>query len=661
MSEPMKSAQHTSTSGLRPAAQDSGSTSMQPRMRRMVSSPGNSSANANSNTGNLASRSSTSLLSSPSPSPTRGVSPIPSARIGSVTGRNNGSGGTRAGNGGWRSSSTTSGGGGLLDSSWAPSWASVQDFATSLLAGGDDAYRSGSDRAGSRNRSKGKKPARRSAEGNTSNIAGSWGPEPPNSSRPRLEDVAAGAQAERDAALRALRTASVLESHDGVNSGLDVSGKFKKRRSDEDIRSTSRADETEEQLVYIHHVQPSDTYAGIVVKYRCREDAFRKANGLWSRDNIQVRKWLAMPVDACEVRGRSCEGPAHPGAQVDLLAPTPDASEASGSCGKETEPLDDFFAATANKKPAELSKAEEDSHPWTHVRWVSIDSFTTPVEIARVSRTALGYFPPRRKKTLQSASTASTPRGSTDIPSIALSSEAIDSPGSTSSRRHSLLGGGHQFANAYGGSTPASSRSRVNSGGGDDLRPAWMRRPGGVGSMGKNVRAPGPEKDYFNSWAKKHIPSLNIDSFPSMSVMGSEIARFGINGGEQPSIVESSFEEGRDLSSPSRQGLGIDKAAAAVETWLRSAFAKRPGTPNLGPRGQPPQRDGDLIELTDTNSDDGRGGGGGGGTFAGGLEFANLSLLSSSATQGSSSRSAGEGTVRGRSTGNSAAKVSKDD
>lgn len=179
--------------------------------------------------------------------------------------------------------------------------------------------------------------------------------------------------------------------------------------------------------------------------------------------------------------------------------------------------------------------------------------------------------------------------------------------------------------------------------------------------MGKNVRAPGPEKDYFNSWAKKHIPSLNIDSFPSMSVMGSEIARFGINGGEQPSIVESSFEEGRDLSSPSRQGLGIDKAAAAVETWLRSAFAKRPGTPNLGPRGQPPQRDGDLIELTDTNSDDGRGGGGGGGTFAGGLEFANLSLLSSSATQGSSSRSAGEGTVRGRSTGNSAAKVSKDD
>lgn len=451
--------------------------------------------------------------------------------------------------------------------------------------------------------------------------------------------------------MRALRTASVLESHEGVNSGLDASGRFKKRRSDDDLRSASQTDEAGEHLVYIHHVQQNDTYAGIVLKYRCREDAFRKANGLWSRDNIQVRKWLAMPVDACEVRGRSCEGPTHPGEQVDLLAPTPDADEASGSHGQG-----DFFAAATDRKPVELAKPEEENSPWTHVRWVTIDSSTTPVEIARVPRKALGYFPPRRKKTLQSGSSLSTPRGSMDIPSIALSAEAIDSPGSTSSRRHSLLGGGQPFANAYGGSAPASVRSRVNSGG-DDLRPAWMRRPGGVGSLGKNVRAPGPEKDYFNSWAKKHIPSLNIDSFPSMSVMGSDIARFAINGGEQPSIVESPFEEGRDLSAPSRQGLGIDKAAAAVETWLRGAFAKRPGTPILGPRGQPVQREGDLIELTDTNSDDGRGGG----ALACGTEFPDLSLPSSSSAYGSTSRSAGEGTVRGRSTGSSIARGKKGD
>lgn len=174
--------------------------------------------------------------------------------------------------------------------------------------------------------------------------------------------------------------------------------------------------------------------------------------------------------------------------------------------------------------------------------------------------------------------------------------------------------------------------------------------------MGKNVRAPGPDMDYFNSWTKKHMPGLNIDSFPSMSVMGSEIARFAINGGGQASIVESPFEEGRDLSSPNRQGLGIDKAAAAVETWLRGAFAKRPGTPTLGPRGRPTQREGDLIELTDTNSDDGKGG-----AFAGTAEFPDLSLPSSSA-YGSSSRGAGEGAARGRSKGKkSIAKADKAD
>lgn len=634
-----------------PATQDSDSASIRPRMRRPASTPGRN----NADTTKPASRSSTSLQPSPNLSPSRGASPIPSARIGSSTGRNNGSA-IGQGNGGGRTASSAFGGG-FLDSSWAPSWASVQGFAASLLTGGGDgAFESGSDQAGSKSGSRTRKPMRRTVDGNSSHKkASAWGPEPPGSSRPRLADVAAGAQAQRQAALKALKTASVLESYEGVNGGLDASGKFKKRRSDEDLRDASRPDETEEHLVYIHHVQKTDTYAGIVLKYRCREDAFRKANGLWSRDNIQVRKWLAMPVDACEVRGRPCQGPSNPGEPVDLLAPTPDAIDPYGGHGQQ----DDFFAASANKT-SDQPKAEQEGTPWTHVRWVTVDSFTTPVEIARVPRKALGYFPPRRKKTLHSSSSLSTPRGSLDVPSIILGSEAIDSPGSTSSRRHSLLSGGQQlagqqFANAYGGSTPASlSRSRVNSGG-DDVRPAWMRRPGGVGSLGKNVRAPGPDKDYFNTWTKKHIPGLNIESFPSMSVMGSEIARFAINGAEQAGIVDSPFEEGRDLSSPSRQGSGLDKAAAAVETWLRGALAKRPGTPNLGPRGRPTQREGDLIELTDTNSDDGKGG-----PLNGAAEFPDLGLPSSSA-YGSSSRRAGEGSVRGRSTGNSIGQAKKAD
>ena len=57
----------------------------------------------------------------------------------------------------------------------------------------------------------------------------------------------------------------------------------------------------------------------------------------------------------------------------------------------------------------------------------------------------------------------------------------------------------------------------------------------------------------------------------------------------------------------------------------RGAFAKWPGTPSLAARGQQSTPlPGDLIELTDTNSDDGRGG-----TSTGGPEFPDLSVQNS--------------------------------
>ncbi|KAG7287902.1 hypothetical protein NEMBOFW57_007419 [Staphylotrichum longicolle] len=410
-----------------------------------------------------------------------------------------------------------------------------------------------------------------------------------------------------------MRTASVLESH-GVNGGLDVAGRFKKRSSDEDLRGTSQSQETEEYLAYIHQVQTTDTYAGIVLKYRCREDAFRKANGLWSRDNIQVRKWLAIPVDACEVKGRPCDPPTSTASKVDLLSRTPDATDPFGQ-----QQQHDFFSTPTNGHTLDQSTLDDD-RPWTHVRWVSIDSHPHPVEVARVPRKALGYFPPRRKKSIHTISTLSTPRASLDLPHAALSDPAVaESPRSTTSRRPSLLGNRARL-NSVSSTTTAA----------DDPRPAWMRRPGGVGSLGRHVRAPGPERDYFNAWTNKHLPGLNIDTLPSMSVMGSESARFGFarppdDGGATASvaIVESPFEDGRDATSAAsrqqqQQGTGLDKAAAAIETWLRGAFERArqgPRTPVMGPRGRVraggggsgmPDVGGDLIELADTGSEDGR-------------------------------------------------------
>ncbi|KAK4103659.1 carbohydrate-binding module family 50 protein [Parathielavia hyrcaniae] len=603
MPEAMIPSRTSSSSTLRPAAQDSGTASIRPRNRRVLSTQEHAGVS--------------SALSTPSRSPSRGASPIPPTRIGSVTGRNNSR--TEIVHSNARTKSPGAGRG-LLDGSWTPSWASVQELASSLLAAGGSVV-SGESHGPlgvDGRRAAGKLTRQASYRDAPRNDA--WGPEPPNESRPRPDDTAAGSRTKREAALKAMRTASLLESHEGVNGGLDVAGRFKKRSSDEDLRGTFQTPDTEEYMAYIHHVQPTDTYAGIVLKYRCREDPFRKANGLWSRDNIQVRKWLAMPVDACEVKGRPCGPPTNPSSRVDLLSRTPDAIDPFARDGQQTH--GDFFIS-ANGPTSDHNETFDEDRPWKHVRWVSIDSHPHPVEVARVPRKALGYFPPRRKKSMHTTSTLSTPRASIDLPSASIPESAVESPRSSSSRRPSLLSN-------RGASGTSVNRSRLNSassgaGATDDPRPAWMRRPGGVGSLGRHVRAPGPERDYLNSWTNKHLPGLNIDSLPSMSVMGSESARFGFTApGENPStvaIVESPFEEGCDAASASRQGTGLDKAAAAVETWLRGALERArqagPLTPVLGPRGRHgagggggvggmPDVGGDLIELADTGSDDGR-------------------------------------------------------
>ena len=470
----------------------------------------------------------------------------------------------------------------FLGESWVQSWTYVQNVASNLLTGSEhQKHQTAYPSKQSSSRGKGR--------------SASWGPTPPIHGS-AINSIASGADTDRETALRAARTAKVLESRDGMNGGLDDAGRHKRRGSD-DIQS--RSSPAEDHLVYVHTVQPDDTYASIVLRYKCREDIFRKANGLWSRDSIQTRRWLLIPVDGCEIRGRPCEPPSwFNNQEADLLAPTPGSTETE-PCGNKAASHD--FFNHAGSYAGIIPKLGQDGYqPWTHVRWVQIESFRQPVEIARVARGSLGHFPHRRKKSAFTSSAHSTPRQSSE-----LSSTTPASAERTTSRRPSSLGGGRPYTSA----TSNSSRSRVGSDARDN-RPAWMRRPGGVGSMSRNIRAPGPDKDYFTSWAKKHLPALDVEGLPSMSVMGSETANFGF-GSSSADIVESSFEAGRDAISTARQGTGLDRAAAAVKHWLRGALAKKPGTPLLGVRGRATGlgADGDisdLIELTDTASDDGR-------------------------------------------------------
>ncbi|PHH58715.1 hypothetical protein CDD81_4744 [Ophiocordyceps australis] len=460
-----------------------------------------------------------------------------------------------------RASPATAGSlGQFLGESWTQSWSSVQGFATSLLSkdhGPDLAWQQ------RRSRSRGRSLAHRSASSPSS-----WGPHPPPQPTHVAGTTAASSLAQREAALKTARTASVLQSHDGVNGGLDVAGVHKRRLSGDDM---SDATAPEDCLVYMHPVEPDDTYAGIILRYQCQEDVFRRANGLWSRDSIQTRKRLVIPVDACQIRSRPCQAP---------------------PCSTSHH-MDSLVDTT------EQGQKEPQQPSWTHFSWVQIETLSRPVQICRVSRHVLGYFPPRRKNGRVSTATTSllsTPRQSSDLASALQNSPEQMPPsprqGPPTSRVHHSV-------------TPVSVRSRVGSDVGDRM-PEWLRRPGGVGTMSGNVRAPGPDGDYLNSWTRKHLPGLTIAGLPSMSVMGSETARFGFTT-ETAAIVESSFEEGRDVMSASRQGSGLDRAAAAVENWLRGAWTGRPSTPLIGSRARPDsQAEGDLIELMDTASEDDR-------------------------------------------------------
>ncbi|KAH7137105.1 Arv1-like family-domain-containing protein [Dactylonectria estremocensis] len=599
---------HRSSSALAPRSSDA--NPVRPRNRRLLSTVDDEDDSRSSepdSRGRNYSSSSTptasyGLLSAFSPANSRSASPLRS---------------TRPGAGPQRAVSTANLSN-FFNDSFSQSWASVQGFASSLI-GDETNMRGGKSQSSTRASSRSGTLGKTSTNNASRKGLGAWGPSPPHK-MPSMDDVAAGSQEEREAALKAAKRARILENHDGVNGGLDVTGRHKRRNSDE---AAPEQPQLEEYLVYIHEVQSNDNYAGLILRYQCREDAFRKANGLWSRDSVQMRKWLTIPVDACEVRGRPCEPPSwHNGHGVDLLARTPAADEPSSS----QAPHDDFFSRPTNGTPIESKSGEEDEKPWTHVRWVKIDSFQQPVEICRVARNAMGYFPPRRKKSIRTISTFSTPRQSFD-----LSSNPPVSVEGTPARRPSSLSHRPQFSNSL-----FSSPSKAISEGGESL-PAFMRRPGGVGSMGVNARAPGPDKDYLTTWTKKHIPALNMEGVPSMSVMGSETAQFGFRP-ESAELVEGHLGEGQDTNSTTQQGNGLDKAAAAVETWLRGALTRNPSSSLVGTRGQF-AGEGDLIELTDTGSDDGR--------PVGGASTSMMEALS----HGSSGRSDGNGTVRGRTRG----------
>ncbi|KAG4415366.1 hypothetical protein IFR04_011515 [Cadophora malorum] len=560
------------------------SSSIRPRNKRLISTEQE-----------LVSTSATST-----PAGSRAVSPIPSkhpSRSVSNTGNQNGRpvGGLLAPpQDGKGRSSPVSLGGGIWEGGWMSSWTALQGIANSVLG----AVEGDSDSEARPTSSGKRKPALGKAK-----APNKWGPSTAAAQKKKDGGIGMGSTEEREAALIQRKRAGVLEGRD-EDRLLDTSGNYKRRTSTEEQRPGS-SHEDDQALVYIHHVQKQDTLQGVILRYNCKPDVFRKANRLWPNDTIQIRKTVVLPVDACTVKGRPCDPPSSdsPYQGVDLLAPTPGIEDPPFSNGSTAWP----GITTQNGKSAELP--EENENPWTHVRWVLIDSSpnSKPVEIGRMPRKTLGYFPPRRRKSLLAPSIPSTPRGSSEFPR--LSTDQTTSTSSTPSRQSSSLGRPALPIGTIGSYFPplkSSTRPRRESVGEAADRLGWMRGPGGVGTFGKNVRRPGPGNDGLNTWARKHIPGLTMDSLPSRSILGGETAHFGFSD-DLGSIAEGSYNnpDSGSATPSAGQGLGLENAAAAIEGWVRRMATVTPGTPKGGGRIEPQP---DLIELLDgTGSDDGRG------------------------------------------------------
>ena len=411
---------------------------------------------------------------------------------------------------------------------WGSSWSSLRGIAADLI--GTDI---------SRATSPGGSPIRKpnpfgSPHGRTtSDVLSQWGP-----TAPSHLSLASGTAEQRRAEVEAKKRERLLLANGHITA--DTSGHYKSRDSDEIGRGLLSQEQNKhrEALVYLHKVQPEDTLAGVTIKFNCSANVFRKANRLWPNDSIQVRKIVVLPVDTCGVKSRKI----------------PDAELGAYSLVEQTEsnPPPVSRPRSADPPTAQMTKGTPPSSipsspsisislsnpgecPWRHDSWVQIDGFPEPVEIARLSPRALGFFPRSRRRS-QSFSDFETPTASLELPRSSFQSSSPRQPGRSRSGSNSFF--------------------------------PHLQGPGGVGSMSKNVRSPGPANDGLN----KLFPNLEANVSPRSS--------------PDP---QTAFQ----VSSN-----GLETVGGALEGWVRK-LASRASSGLQSPNPGGASGAGDLIELSE--------------------------------------------------------------
>ncbi|KAL8731427.1 MAG: hypothetical protein Q9166_003402 [cf. Caloplaca sp. 2 TL-2023] len=432
-----------------------------------------------------------------------------------------------------RTSSTSSAG------FWEAPWSSIQGLASQFLSGSDASVETITPRQPSRKR----RPLTATHDRTTSAPPAQWGP-----SGTAGKELGKGSHEDRLAYVQAKKREGLLAANGHVVP--DASGRFKRRDSDERNRGSIPPAEAEDRdmLVYLHRVKPQDTLAGVMIKYNCQPNIFRKTNRLWPNDSIQIRKVVMLPVETCGVKGRKLPDTVETpdflieGHDEDFI-PTPThnhnpswISHPRNANNQNTTP------SSGPSSPSISVTGPEGSEPaWTHDSWVEIDGFIDAVEIARLPRRTIGFFPRSRRKSNSHSDDMGSPLGSSlDLPRPCDQGCSAPSP-----RRH-------------------ESRSSSNS----HFPSLHLQGPGGVGTLGKDVRGPGPAPDGLNKLFAAHLPNV---------------------------APRNSFESTRSNASST----GVENVGGAIETWVRK-MANKAVASVQPPSSSPGSRSGDVIELTNT-------------------------------------------------------------
>ncbi|KIX02304.1 uncharacterized protein Z518_08245 [Rhinocladiella mackenziei CBS 650.93] len=478
------------------------------------------------------------------------------------------------------SQSPSSGGPALWDS-----WSSIQGLASTLL---------GSDVPGSsKDKTNGpfKAPIwmKQDLLYGTKSSTPQWGP-----SHQSPADAAQGALEERQAMVQAKRREELLLA--SVSENLDSSGRHKRRGSDADLSVATPTDSNEDALVYMHKVDKRDTMAGVIIKYNCQAEAFRKINRFWPNDSIQTRTHVLIPVEGSTVRGRKVDSPY---LSRGLFDPGPDNvtdQTTSTSVTGETRPLSPngmyspsqsgltTSSAVTSEPPSVITLLSEEIE-FKHDSWVMIPNFSEAVEILRVPRRALGYFPRARRKsnaTYTDTSTTSTPKSSFDMLRHPPTHAAQTSTSLNASPVRRL---GVPPRPMFG-----RQRSSSATGGPGNSFVDALRGPGGVGNLRglrTEISRPGPADDPLNRKFAQYLPDL---------LPPEDMPRTGFSIRPTPKTTPRASSDSIRSTRSNSNSSGFGEVSGAIEGWVRKmAGAKRE-------RGAVVDKMGDLIEL-ETNPD----------------------------------------------------------